>query len=330
MFALADGVYAQPVFNIDPPRAEFGTIEQNEMRSQTLTISNTGTAELRIKQIEATCGCTVPDLENDVLQPGESTPLLINFTAKRSFYGETMKIVHIHTNDPQYPSYELYVTADVHAPIVVDPVTQRVGFKTALRGETATQQVTLTSHDVPVLDIKIDRDTQDHFDLEVVNGFEGDPHTSAFLVTKRLDMPAGEHKTTFRLKTNVAERPTVDIECRAKVTDELVFSPQKINFRYVKDGQNLRNKVRVSLASAVRGKPFKITGAEIDIPGLSARVDETIPNHETYVHIEGKALYTSDERAIAANGRLTGMLRIFSDLPSVPQIEVKVSYMLRM
>ncbi len=323
-------VFGQPDFSIEPSSLDFGRVEPKELSSLDVIITNNGSAPLQILQIEAKCGCTVPDLENNTIPPGESTPLTINYLPKGGDQGEELKIIHIHTNDPDLPSYELYVKAFVYVSIEIEPISKRVGFATSDHDTEESKQIKFRSQEQPKLEIEIDRFKKDLFKLKIDNNFEGDPQLSVLTVTKPRGMAAGDHKDIFRLRTNVKDMPTIDIECRARVEHELKLSRRDVNFRYVKEGQQLRNKIRVAPASAHKGLEYKITGAEIDIPGLKARVEETIVNRETLVHIEGKALYTTSPEAIAAKGRLSGTLRIFTNLPELPEMQVKISYMLKM
>ena len=73
-----------------------------------------------------------------------------------------------------------------------------------------------------------------------------------------------------------------------------------------------------------------MTGAEIDLPEISLEVIETLPNAETKVLMTGAPIASTDPRAVEANGRIKGTLRIFTDLPKTPVVEVPVTYMVRM
>ena len=75
---------------------------------------------------------------------------------------------------------------------------------------------------------------------------------------------------------------------------------------------------------------FHVTGAEIDIPGLDVRVDETIADQEFFVYVIGKALAKDHPRVVKHGGRVSGTLRITTDVAKQPVVEVPVTYMIRL
>ena len=148
------------------------------------------------------------------------------------------------------------------------------------------------------------------------------------VVTSRPDAPYGDHREFIRVRTNVPDMPFVEFEAFLNVVHDLVARPAHVNFRYVERNQVLKYKVRVR--PTMDSFEFKVTGAEIDLPGFKAEVEEVIPNTEVFVHITGRPLGTSDPRAIEKGGRMTGTLRIFTDLESQPELQVSVTYLLKM
>ena len=64
---------------IDEPTFDFGEINDINLVYKTVTLTNTGDAELEIKRVKGTCGCTTGKLEKEMLEPGESTSLTIQF-----------------------------------------------------------------------------------------------------------------------------------------------------------------------------------------------------------------------------------------------------------
>jgi hypothetical protein len=317
---------AAPVARLEPNFVDFGELEQQETRSAEVVITNAGDEPLKILDIEASCGCTTTALARNLLQPGESVPLQIDFSSK-NFSGDQTKVVAITTNDPRQPLLEILIKAYVKVALMIDPPLKRVAFARSPYGQHHTKQVTFTATEQPRLEVDLERYNADLFDLEVVNNYEGNPQVAVLKVTVDETMPAGRHRDIVQLTTNVPGTPRVDIELRCEIVQDLILNDDDVRFRYVMPGDQLRKTLKI--VPFEEGTRFSITGAEIDVPGLTAAVEEKVPNGETHVLIDGRAIPTDDERAVAAKGRMKGTLKIYTDLASQPVIEVPVSYLLR-
>jgi hypothetical protein len=315
-----------PRLKVEPPLLEFGTMKQHETREATITLTNVGDGILKIRDLRTDCGCTVANTPTDQLAPGESTTLQVQFNSKE-FEGDKAQYVRIFTNDPLYPSYELPVKAFVHVPIMCTPLDRKLGFQRVRAGREDVQQAWLTSLDTETLELEPVRYNEDLFEVWVEPASD-DPRQKVVSVKLRPDAALGEHREFVRLRTNVPEMPTVDLEVYAQVIAELEAYPSEVNFRLVQRNRTLRYNVRVRASD--RDVEFKVTGAEIDLPGFEVKVEETIPNVETHVRITGQPLPVTDERAIAARGRLQGTLTIHTDHPRFPVLKVDVKYRLKM
>jgi len=329
LFVLAIGVMLQApataqVISVDPLSFDFGEMKQQQTKSVIVTVTNEGAGLLRILDVHADCGCTVPTLAKESLAPGESTQIEIQFNSKK-FHGTVIKAINIKSNDPNNPQVDVMIKANVHTSLVINPVNQRVGFSRSLLGEVLTKNVTFTAMDAPELEISVDKTRQDLFEVKTVNGYKGDPQVSILEITVPADMEPGRHRDHVRVKTNIEELPTVDIEMQAWISQSLTVSPEQVSFRYKKQ---FRQTVRVS--PFVEGTEFKVTGAEIDLPEITVQVIETIPNLETKIILEGSPISGDDPRAQEGKGHIKGTLTIFTDQPETPVIKVQVTYMVRL
>jgi hypothetical protein len=328
--SLAASAAAQgsgPAISLEPAFLDLGVLEHYQQETRNVVISNIGDDVLRIDRIESTCGCTVAELENDVLEPGEQTTLTVTFDSQK-FEGPQAKSIVIFSNDPASPELEYEILADVHVPVLVDPPTKRVFFGTVRRQQDSAELVVFTSPDVPQLQVTPSRYNEELFSFETVNPYEGDPQKVLLVVRIKPEAPTGNHREFIRVETNVAEMPTVDLEAIANVVQDLCTDLDRIGFRYVERDEIMTQTVKVRpMAEDIA---FKVTGAEIDLPNFEARVEEVVPNKDVRVHISGRPLPTSDPRARAAQGRMVGTLRIFTDLPTQPELTIRVSYLLKL
>ncbi|HOX25548.1 MAG TPA: DUF1573 domain-containing protein [Candidatus Krumholzibacteria bacterium] len=315
-------VAAQPRLEVEPEELDFGDLQGHEIREAVVTIRNAGTEPLEIRDIESTCGCTVPALEVREIAPGESTRMTVEFNSK-TFQGAQVKYIHIYTNDPARPSFDLLVSADIKVPLSMDPPKSTVEFKTVKIGETSTVTYTFRTEDVPKLELRPTDWPKEWLDIAVRPG--QDPRSVLVDFTVRPDSPAGRHRGSLKLATNLPTVPVVDLEADVKLVTDLVVTPERLNLATLPPGGPVKSKIRV--APYRPGTPFELTRAEIDIPGLKVRVENGA--RECFALIDGAALAADDPLAVKENGRIRGTLRIFTSLASSPELEIPVTYMIR-
>ncbi len=74
-----------------------GRVAKGSFTTKEIVIYNSGNTELKIDNMEASCGCTVPVLLKDVLAPGEKTTLKITYSAPNKA-GKEVKLVTLFSN----------------------------------------------------------------------------------------------------------------------------------------------------------------------------------------------------------------------------------------
>lgn len=119
---------------------EFG----DEEISASYPFTNAGPTAVTITETSASCGCTVPNLDKQRYEPGESGELTAVF-AIGSRQGQQRKLITVvaETSDGETQSYELELNVDIPVPVTLKP---RVRFwKQAT--ETSTQEIEVTFHE---------------------------------------------------------------------------------------------------------------------------------------------------------------------------------------
>jgi cytochrome c5 len=99
----------------DSNRFEFGKVEEGVQINHTFTVKNTGGSTLRIFDVSATCGCTIPKLSKKTLLPGESTKLRIVIDTAMKQDAVTKKVL-VTSNDPAHRVSTLWLRLDVKDP----------------------------------------------------------------------------------------------------------------------------------------------------------------------------------------------------------------------
>ena len=163
--------------------------------------------------------------------------------------------------------------------------------------------------------------------LESMGGPGGSADTAVLELRLKPDAIAGPFRQVLRVETGDARMPTLDFTVTGTILGDLTTSPGRVNFRFVKPGQELSKEIAVKPKAAALA--FTVTGASVDLPGLSAEVLADGSGGDARVRISGTALAAEDSLAVASQGRLKSHLHIYTDRPEEPELQVDVLYMLR-
>jgi hypothetical protein len=119
----------------------FGMLDPHATASHAFTIGNAGESALKLSVRETSCKCTVGDLKQNMLLPGESTEvkLVWNTGYQADKYEQTATVV---TNDPLQPTIDLKVTGEVRATFLAP---ESITFQKTDLGERATATMTVYS-----------------------------------------------------------------------------------------------------------------------------------------------------------------------------------------
>ncbi|RMF55126.1 DUF1573 domain-containing protein, partial [Candidatus Woesearchaeota archaeon] len=81
----------------------------------TFKVMNTGNSTLEISSISTSCGCTTAEMDELVIEPGESATLTVFFDP--DFHeepkGRFSRTVFLETNDPENPEAEVKIWVDI-------------------------------------------------------------------------------------------------------------------------------------------------------------------------------------------------------------------------
>ncbi|WP_215223413.1 DUF1573 domain-containing protein [Echinicola shivajiensis] len=86
-----------PVITFEETEKNFGDISQGSKVEHTFKFTNTGTEVLKISNVAATCGCTVPKWPKEPIAPGKSAEIKVTFNSAGKM-GKQRSIVRIYSN----------------------------------------------------------------------------------------------------------------------------------------------------------------------------------------------------------------------------------------
>lgn len=106
---------------------DFGVVEPGEQLKGEYVLTNDGQETLKISGVGKQCGCTQPNLDTKILEPGQSTKLSFTYKAA-SKAGKANKKVWVNIEAPGLPKkLTLSLTADIKELITVRP--KKLGFE---------------------------------------------------------------------------------------------------------------------------------------------------------------------------------------------------------
>ncbi|MCA9282004.1 MAG: DUF1573 domain-containing protein [Phycisphaeraceae bacterium] len=105
-------VSGMPPISLDPDLVDLGDMMPNTKKSGSLVMKNVGDKPLRILALRSTCACTVPGIQSDTIQPGESITIELELDAN-SATGATLRYIMALIEGYTQP-VQLIVQADVN------------------------------------------------------------------------------------------------------------------------------------------------------------------------------------------------------------------------
>jgi hypothetical protein len=118
--AGAEATASPPAIVFEREVCDLGSVVQGELPTCDFAFTNGGNGDLRILQVEPTCGCTTALLASPLVHAGERGTIRVVFDTE-SFAGEVRKEIIVRSNDPARPAITLRLTALVEAEVEFEP-----------------------------------------------------------------------------------------------------------------------------------------------------------------------------------------------------------------
>jgi hypothetical protein len=133
---------APPAIAFESETCDLGSVVQGELPDCVFSFTNGGSDDLRVLQVEPSCGCTTALLSDPVLRAGARGAIRVVFDTD-AFAGDVVKEVDVRSNDPARPSVTLKVKALVEPEMDFEP--RVVAFDAVREGAVLKQVVMLTN-----------------------------------------------------------------------------------------------------------------------------------------------------------------------------------------
>jgi len=86
---------------------DFGRVKEGEIVKRTFKFTNTGRIPLLINDARSTCGCTVPEWPKEIIQPGQSGEILVQFNTDGRKYDQNRPVSIIANTYPKSTTIRL-------------------------------------------------------------------------------------------------------------------------------------------------------------------------------------------------------------------------------
>jgi hypothetical protein len=213
----------QPRLAIDSTHYDFGHMERKATGKHTFVFKNFGHYPLSLRKGTSTCKCTLSNLSDAEVQPGESTDVTLEWTAKtpETRFSQSATIL---TNDPKRRSVTLTVEGFVFDSVTVNP--PEIVFSSLTSDEEATAKTrifTILREDLEVTGHSFENaETAPFFRVESrplpSDGLPPDEKGGCEIsVTVKPGLPAGDIDQRIRLALNLADIPDAEIKIAGRI-----------------------------------------------------------------------------------------------------------------
>jgi hypothetical protein len=209
----------------------FGYMEQDARGSHTFEIRNTGDIPLTLAKGPTTCKCTLSNLDHNLVQPGQSAKIELEWTA--SAPDDDTDFQHsatVHTNDPRRQHIQFTIAGKVSRSHRLVPLDLRLPAISV--GEGMTARLDLYGYHGDKLAIKrqefTDSSLAKYFDLRIeempaekVKEVEGAKAGKILYVTIKPGLPLGPLLQRIRLWLDLPGEPIVEIPIEGNVLGDI-------------------------------------------------------------------------------------------------------------
>ncbi len=261
----------QPKLALSMEEWDFGQKWFGEPAQTELTLTNVGTAPLKIIRVRSSCGCTVGKPKSGgtwngkVIPPGASEVMVLSYNTRKGAKKVSQKIT-IETNDPERPRIEFTVRGEVRNIYEAKPA-NRIIFGQINREDAKTQVLELTNNLEEPVELKLEplpKNTP--FDVRLEELEKGKRYK--LIVSTKPPLENGSNIAKVVLRTGLEKVPTLTYPISAYVRPRVSVVPRLL---LVSD-KIKRPFTRILRVNYRADKPLKITSIESSHPKITAEV----------------------------------------------------------
>ncbi len=219
---------------LDAEEFNFGKLDVREDGRHEFLLTNRGDRNLTLHSGSTSCSCTVSEIKDGILAPGQSTKVLVSWKSKDR-PGPFQQSVSIVTNDPLRPEVTLTIKGEYFRSVYADP--KELTFGQIAGNEPVTRETRIFCN-LPDRQIKIqghqmsDPSLERFFQVDDVplgadelRRYQGVTSGVLVRVTVKPGLPQGRFQQRILLSTNLAEYSEVDLPLFGTVGEVSLVGP---------------------------------------------------------------------------------------------------------
>jgi Protein of unknown function (DUF1573) len=307
----------QPRLEMREMAFSFGDVYHQEKYVHSFPVRNLGTANLEIKAVNPSCGCTAVKFDR-VVAPGQTGQIELSIDGAK-VHGDFDKSASVESNDSVHPHMVLKVTGREIPYVNVQP--EGTLFLEGRYGEPIEQELAVTSNekdlDFKVLDVTSNLDDKITYALE--NGAA--PGEYRIRVYKNPKLPTLSTYGTILVHTNSTRMPVATVQVHVMTKGSISMSPTVLNYGEVAfaDAPGKETPATKAITLTRASGKFQIKDVTVSNPNYKATVDAVTPGLQYRVQVT----FTPPVRT---QGKQTeaGELVIHTDDPQEPAMRVQL------
>jgi anti-sigma-K factor RskA len=235
-----DGRRPRAVF--DAEDYDFGVMEFGDTSRRAFTLKNDGDYPLVVAKADSSCTCTLANIAEDAIAPGQTAQVELEWTARVSpTTGDRFRHwAKLQTNDPDRPLITLTVHGRLTAPVAAVPPV--VTLTRLAKSQTATAQIRLYAYrgndELKVTKVELlSATTAAQFDVTPKNGpppdvAENRAKSGCLVdVVVRPGLPIGAFRQVVRLHTNIPDVEPLDVAIVGEIGPDVRLVGREYNER---------------------------------------------------------------------------------------------------
>jgi Protein of unknown function (DUF1573) len=231
-----------PELEVFEPVYNFGDVPVNSLQDGSFQLGNSGKAELVVRISKVSCSCTVSDISELRIAPGEnaSLPFLFKVDGKEGGCGST---ILIDTNDPNNPQFTLGIHAFAFSVINLSPPTLYLGSRDVETLPAIARLEITPGNAAPknLLDGIVIIGPEHHLEIN-----ETRTNSSIELSIQLLsDVPLGLYKDSVKIQFKKYANYEIEVPVIAEIKGTYRARPSSMDFGLIQKGEAVEIKCRI-------------------------------------------------------------------------------------